>query len=228
MKLLNNLLIKLRKSLVKNLVETFYSGKMEKNSGFWNKNFAAGRDYTPVNLIWLEELEKIIIKNKSSGKWLDLGSGTGDFAVKLAENGWHVSALDFSKIAIQKAGLRAKEAGFSEKIDFVNVDLENKKWPKALAGEKFDIVSAKLVWAFIKNKENFLSYVKAVLKPRGFFVMTTPVLFSGFFYDKKLKNISSDFQKTLKLLNRKFPKTEIFSKNYFGENGCEITFISRI
>lgn len=210
-------------------VETLFNKKMEKNKDFWNKNFAAGRDYTIVNLIWLKELEKSIGKSRLKNKtWLDIGAGTGDFAVKLAGKKWQVEALDFSKIALNKARQRARSAGYSKIVKFTEADLEDKNWTKSLSGKKFDAVSAKLVLVFIKNKERLLENIKSILKPEGVFILITPVLFPKFFYEKKSKNISVDLRKTCDLLNKHFSKTEIFHKNHFGENGCEITFISRV
>lgn len=50
---------------------------------------------------------------KLSGRILDVGCGTGENALFLSSKGHHVSGVDFSPTAIQKAKLKAKERGLT-------------------------------------------------------------------------------------------------------------------
>ena len=45
---------------------------------------------------------KDILKQKSSGKVLDLGCGQGGLALDLAQKGFEVTCVDISKVAIER------------------------------------------------------------------------------------------------------------------------------
>jgi SAM-dependent methyltransferase len=49
--------------------------------------------------------------NPPYGKALDVGCGSGSWAVKLAERGWQVTGVDFVPKAVRRARERAQEAG---------------------------------------------------------------------------------------------------------------------
>lgn len=55
------------------------------------------------------------------GAALDVGCGTGDTAIYLAQHGWEVTAFDFVQIALDKAREKAAAAGVS--IRFVRADV---------------------------------------------------------------------------------------------------------
>jgi SAM-dependent methyltransferase len=55
------------------------------------------------------------------GRALDLACGEGRNAIWLAERGWKVTAVDFSRVAIEKARASAERAGVE--VDFVCADL---------------------------------------------------------------------------------------------------------
>jgi SAM-dependent methyltransferase len=58
--------------------------------------------------VWVEQVTSGLVP----GAALDLGAGEGRNALWLAENGWHVTAVDFSTIAIDRAlGLARERLG---------------------------------------------------------------------------------------------------------------------
>jgi SAM-dependent methyltransferase len=73
----------------------------------------------------------------SPGRALDAGSGEGADAIWLAEQGWRVTALEWSSVAIERAAGFAGRAGVAERIDWQQVDLAG--W---VPGDYFDLVSA--------------------------------------------------------------------------------------
>jgi SAM-dependent methyltransferase len=73
----------------------------------------------------------------SPGAALDLGCGDGTNALWLAENGWVVTGVDVSQVALCEAAARAERAGVAARVDWVHADL--RQWSTS---ETFDLVSA--------------------------------------------------------------------------------------
>ncbi len=57
----------------------------------------------------------------SPGSVLDVGCGTGDTSIYLAQHGWHVTGADFTPKALDKA--RAKARAADAAVDFVHADV---------------------------------------------------------------------------------------------------------
>lgn len=55
--------------------------------------------------VWVEQ----VTSGLTPGTALDLGAGEGRNALWLAENGWDATAVDFSSVAIERAGGLARE-----------------------------------------------------------------------------------------------------------------------
>jgi ubiquinone/menaquinone biosynthesis C-methylase UbiE len=58
----------------------------------------------------------------SGGTALDVGCGTGELAVKLAERGFTLTATDVSEVALDKARKRAQDAKVSNRVTFLRAD----------------------------------------------------------------------------------------------------------
>jgi SAM-dependent methyltransferase len=71
------------------------------------------------------------------GTALDLGCGDGTNAIWLAENGWAVTGVDVSQVALGEAAARAGRAGVAARVDWVHADL--RQWSTS---ETFDLVTA--------------------------------------------------------------------------------------
>ncbi len=70
------------------------------------------------------------------GRALDVGCGEGADAVWLARQGWDVTALDVSRVALDRAALHARQAGTT--VRWVHAGLVEARLPEAT----FDLVSA--------------------------------------------------------------------------------------
>jgi SAM-dependent methyltransferase len=55
------------------------------------------------------------------GAALDVGCGTGDSSIYLAQHGWHVTGVDFVPKALDKARAKAGAAGVA--VDFIHADV---------------------------------------------------------------------------------------------------------
>lgn len=71
-----------------------------------------------------EELRRVVAEDKiQPGKAIDLGCGTGNNAIFLAQQGFTVTGIDISPLAIERAKERAKKAGVQ--VKFLSGDLTN-------------------------------------------------------------------------------------------------------
>jgi SAM-dependent methyltransferase len=96
--------------------------------------------YRESERIWSGEPNDALVRQVSGlapGRALDLGAGEGADAVWLARRGWHVTAVDISSVALDRAARYAEEAGVADRIDWQRCDLAT-SFP---AGE-YDLVSA--------------------------------------------------------------------------------------
>ncbi|MEV7177534.1 FAD-dependent oxidoreductase [Kitasatospora sp. NPDC093679] len=63
------------------------------------------------------------VSGERPGRALDLGCGEGADAVWLAAQGWRVTAVDISEVALGRAAEHAREAGLADLIEFRRADL---------------------------------------------------------------------------------------------------------
>jgi 2-polyprenyl-3-methyl-5-hydroxy-6-metoxy-1,4-benzoquinol methylase len=70
------------------------------------------------------------------GRALDIGCGVGSDAIWLASQGWKVTALDVSQVALDRAAARARQAAVQ--VEWIHARLEDAQLP---AGG-FDLVNA--------------------------------------------------------------------------------------
>lgn len=90
------------------------------DSDFWNERYGeAGRLWSGSHHPQLEDQ----ISDMKPGFALDLACGEGGDALWLASQGWQVTAVDFSSVAIERAQQAAAEHNLE--IEFVVADLES-------------------------------------------------------------------------------------------------------
>ena len=112
-------------------------------------------------------LAMALLKNSelgSNAKVLDIGAGMGEFASILTNKGFQVVCTDGAKHCHE----HLLKNGFQSNL----VDLEIEKLP--FSGESFDLVVSIEVIEHLWNTEQYLSEIKRVLKPGGYFICTTP------------------------------------------------------
>jgi SAM-dependent methyltransferase len=76
------------------------------------------------------------VRGLQPGRALDIGCGVGSDAIWLASQGWKVTALDVSQVALDRAAARARQAAVQ--VEWIHARLEDAQLP---AGG-FDLVNA--------------------------------------------------------------------------------------
>ncbi|MCP2335981.1 class I SAM-dependent methyltransferase [Actinomadura rupiterrae] len=109
------------------------------NEEFWDQRYGGhGHGH-----IWSGNPNAALVEEVSGltpGTALDLGCGEGADAVWLARQGWKVTAVDVSGVAIGRAVEHAEDAGLAEAIDFQRRDL-SESFPDGV----FDLVTTQFL-----------------------------------------------------------------------------------
>jgi len=104
--------------------------------------------YTERNRVWSGRANVRLVEVAESlppGRVLDLGCGEGGDAMWLAERGWHVTAVDISQTALDRAAADARARNVLERIDFQRHDL-----PHTFVDGAFDLVSAQFLHSMVE------------------------------------------------------------------------------
>ncbi|MFJ1793005.1 FAD-dependent oxidoreductase [Kitasatospora griseola] len=80
------------------------------------------------------------VADLAPGHALDLGCGEGGDAIWLAQQGWQVTAVDISQVALDRAAARAAVEGVADRISWQRTDLAN-----AFPTGSYDLVSAQFL-----------------------------------------------------------------------------------
>lgn len=98
-------------------------------------------------------------------KVLELGCGVGNNAIALAQEGFQVTAIDFSSVAIRKAELRSSQQNLN--IDFSVSSIEDYE----VAQGSFDFIFDRGAFVCLSNRqiEMSISSIYSGLKPGGKF-----------------------------------------------------------
>jgi len=137
---------------------------------------------TPAgNKVFELELKTLfdLIKPSQGMKILDVGIGTGIFALEFAKRGMDVSGIDPSNKMIEiatKRGLSAK-VGSGEAIPFED--------------NLFDAVLSMTSLEFSNNPDEFVSEMARVAKPSSIVVVAALNLFSFYGISRRIDNLSN-------------------------------------
>src|SRR5438128_807229 len=120
--------------------------------------------YRGAALLWTERPNQLLVEEVSGlkpGRALDLGAGEGRNAVWLAEQGWQVTAVDFSRVALDRAAAVAKRSGLN--VEWVQADLAG--YAPAVAG--FDLVVILYLHLPPDERRHVLDQAVNALRPGG-------------------------------------------------------------
>ncbi|MGI8669281.1 MAG: class I SAM-dependent methyltransferase [Aridibacter sp.] len=146
------------------------------------------------------------LKLQNTGKYLDIGCGTGNYTIALNQNGFDFIGVEPSTEMLEKA--KAKNSKVEWKLGkSENIPLEN---------ETVDGILATLTIHHWKDFDKSFAELNRVLKPNGRLVIFTSTneQMNGYW-------LNYYFPKMLKDSTDQMPKFEVIQKNLFN-NGFEI------
>ncbi len=120
--------------------------------------------YRGAALLWTKRPNQLMVEEISGlkpGQALDLGAGEGRNAVWLAEQGWQVTAVDFSRVALDRGAAIAKRSGV--KVNWVQADLAD----YAPAAADFDLVVILYLHLPPGTRRRVLAHAANALRPDG-------------------------------------------------------------
>ncbi|MFN2606418.1 MAG: class I SAM-dependent methyltransferase [Acidimicrobiales bacterium] len=126
----------------------------------WNER------YRSAPVLWTVDPEPFLsgeVGDRPPGRALDLGAGEGRNALWLARRGWHVTAVDFADVALERGRRAAEAAAVAGSVEWVEADLVNYRPP---AGA-FDLVLAMFVHLGADRRPAALGRAAAALAPGG-------------------------------------------------------------
>ena len=127
----------------------------------WNKRYAS------QTLTWSTEPNETLVaevKSMVPGKVLDVGCGEGRNARWLAKQGWQVTAVDFSAVAIEKASRSAESQTSNPNWRVQDVALQ------APEADDYDLVIVLVLHTDPAERRAWLTHVWSALRPGGVFL----------------------------------------------------------
>jgi SAM-dependent methyltransferase len=105
-------------------------------------------------------------KQLKPGTALDVGCGAGTDAIWLAEQGWEVTAVDISTVALERGALRAREIGADvvNRIDWVHEDLRTWEGPEL---QSYDLVSSQFTPFIAGSRQSMFRRLADAVAPGG-------------------------------------------------------------
>ena len=67
--------------------------------------------------VWVDDIEALLQPEQEGAALLDISCGTGSMAVRLAQRGWQVSAVDLSPHMVARAQQKARELGVQLQVE---------------------------------------------------------------------------------------------------------------
>ncbi|MFD7918451.1 SAM-dependent methyltransferase [Streptomyces sp. NPDC059740] len=122
--------------------------------------------YASAERIWSGEPNVVLVREVaqlSPGRALDLGCGEGADSVWLARQGWRVTGVDISEVALERAAGHARDAGVADRVEWRRHDLAE-SFPEG----EYDLVSAQFLHTpGTLPREQVLRRAAAAVAPGG-------------------------------------------------------------
>jgi len=129
---------------------------------FWDERYAS------AEAIWSGEPNPHLVEqvaHLAPGDALDVGSGEGADAIWLASRGWHVTAIDVSPVALDRAARQAasRASEVADRITWRQADVLSWAPPPA----QFDLVSAQFMHLPGPARESLHRRLATAVRPGG-------------------------------------------------------------
>ncbi|GAA1569554.1 class I SAM-dependent methyltransferase [Kribbella sancticallisti] len=142
----------------------------------WNERYSESAQIWSgrPNVVLVEETDGL-----TPGRALDLGCGEGADAIWLAQQGWQVTAVDISTVALERAAKHASSAGVGDRIDWQQHEL-GKSFPDGT----FDLVSAQFLHSMGNlPREEILRTAARAVAPGGILLIEGHLGFPSWEHD---------------------------------------------
>ncbi|MBA2946107.1 class I SAM-dependent methyltransferase [Streptomyces himalayensis] len=122
--------------------------------------------YAESDRMWSGKPNPVLVREAAGlqpGRALDLGCGEGADAIWLAGQGWQVTAVDISRLALERAAAHAAAEGVADRIDWQQHDLA-----ASFPDGAFDLVSAQFLHSPVEMpREKILRNAATAVAPGG-------------------------------------------------------------
>lgn len=115
--------------------------------------------YASKGQVWSGRVNSLLppeVEGLEPGTALDVGSGEGADSMWLAKNGWDVTGVDISQVAVERAAAHAQREGVS--VDFQVRDIST-------TTGRFDLVSA--FFPSVPSDSDMLDHILGLVAPAG-------------------------------------------------------------
>jgi SAM-dependent methyltransferase len=136
----------------------------------WEDHFAAGNGFHRADAHEIRLLAETV-RPSPGARALDIGCGLGTYAAALAGLGYRTLAVDWADAAV--AATRDRYADLEPRLEAGRLDFEDAT--ARLPRTAFALVTMRLVFAFMADKEAASDRVRGLLTPGGAWVVTTPL-----------------------------------------------------
>lgn len=164
-------------------IEHYWTGRAEGYSQVNQHELATGQAE-----VWFQEIVRHLPKERNL-KILDVGTGPGFFAILLAQEGYDVTAVDYTEAMLAQA--RKNAGALTEKIHFMRMDAQNLDFPDGT----FDVViSRNLTWNLEQPEKAYSEWMR-VLKEGGKLLNFDANWYHHLFDEEKRREYEEDRKK---------------------------------
>ncbi len=140
-----------------------YISHTDSKSSIFDKVYQFVKNYTIK-----QKLQLINSLQSEEKKILDIGCGTGDFLTFCKQNDWNITGVEPNKQARNLASVKINSK-VNRTVIFESIDslIKNNT-------EKYDVITMWHVLEHVPNLEEYISYLKQLLKQNGTLVIAVP------------------------------------------------------